>query len=202
MRAAVAVALSLAGCEFQSGVTTRDAAIPDGIIDGIPIDAPPRLAGRGLLVRYFMDEAGSGQLPTQLVDSTATPLNLPITYTSNLAYTGPDGHRGLVWTSPAGTDGRADIALQGTKIATQLGSKVAWTIEVVVDVQAVSPPGGTDTRLIAIGTGTANYGTAALVVSDLTHVTLSVNGVTTTWLVDARQGRHVITAVVNTQAAT
>jgi hypothetical protein len=205
MRVSVAVSLCLAGCSFRAGKAASDGAMGDGnsggegSADALVVDAPPRFIDRGLLVRYFMDEAASGQAPAALVDAAPSPLNLPITYTSNLSYAGARYHRGLA-SATAGDDGRADIALAGTKLATNLTGATTWTLEVVYQVKAVSPPSGVDCRILTIATGTVGYGNAALVTSDTGHVDLEINGIGTAWPVD-ETSVVVLHAVVDTSAA-
>jgi hypothetical protein len=197
----LALCALLAGCYFQSGQAAGDAAGSSGS-DGpgdIMIDAPSRLVDRGLVVRYLIAEAGSGNAPAALVDAASDPLDLPITYTPMLAYTTDSGHRGLAWTNPMADDGRADIAVAGTKIAQQLAGRTQWTIEAVYDVEAIGP--GIDARIVTISTGSTGYGTATLLTSDRSHVTVEINGVGTAWPVDETQGRIVVHAVVNTNAS-
>ncbi len=53
-----------------SGVGGND---PPIFYDGTLVDV-------GLLARYFIDEAGQGQGPSQLIDAAADPLNLTLSY--------------------------------------------------------------------------------------------------------------------------
>ena len=91
-----------------------------------------------LLARYWMEEAASGQAPTQLLDDQTSPLNLPITYDgANYSYTAPATGRG--WTSTTtNNQGRATTLVDGTKIQTTLNGATAASIEVVLAIDALS----------------------------------------------------------------
>lgn len=105
------------------------------------------LTDRGLLTRYYMDEAASGQDPTELVDAAADPLNLPIAYTPEMEWAEEPTGRGIAY-SAAGLDGRASILVDGTKVFDGLHGSTTGTIEIVVDVLSVS---GSTSRLSHIG---------------------------------------------------
>ncbi len=108
------------------------------------------LVNAGLVVRYFMDEAASGQGPTQLLDAAAAPLNLPISYdASNYFYTEIETGRGWESTTVNNT-GRASILADGTKVQTLLNGSTTGTIELVLRADAVN---SSCTRLIHIGAG-------------------------------------------------
>jgi hypothetical protein len=197
MRWGLVAAAGFAACGFQNGTTTHDGGTGDVARD-VAGDAASGLVDRGLLVRYFMAEAASGQTPTALLDAAPSPLDLPIAYSSQLAYAGASGHRGLEWGS-AGDSAVASVPLTATKLAVQLTGKTTWTFEVVADVKAVSPPSGLDCRIFTIATGTNGYGTAGMITSDLGHVTVEINNSTaTTWAVDETQGPFVMDVVVDT----
>jgi hypothetical protein len=89
------------------------------------------LMDNGLIVRCFMDEASSGQLRSELVDSTANPLNIPITY-GQAVYVENDGNRGLYWQTALG-DGKAELSLGSAKLAPLL-DVTTTTMEIVVGV--------------------------------------------------------------------
>ena len=92
----------------------------------------------GLVARYWMEEAASGQAPTQLLDDQTSPLNLPITYDlTNPTYTVLSTGRG--WESTT-TDnqGRATTLVDGTKLQTALDGATATAIEVVLAIDALS----------------------------------------------------------------
>lgn len=110
--------------------------------------AEDRLEGEHLLVRYHLDEAGSGTEPASLVDRAPSPLDLSILYAGQSHFTGEAGKRGLYFTA-ADADGRARSAVADTKLL-QLAGRQQATIEVVVDIEAL---GTTQSRLTHIGAG-------------------------------------------------
>ncbi len=101
-----------------------------------------------LIARYWMEEAASGQSPTQLVDDQPGQLNLPITYdTTRPSYIAPSTGRG--WTSDTvSNNGRASVLVDGTKIQTTLDGSTKASLEVVVRIDAVN---SNTSRLIHIG---------------------------------------------------
>jgi parallel beta-helix repeat protein len=85
-----------------------------------------------LLAQYWIDEAASGQSPTELADEAATPLNMPLGYVgpSPAWSDGSGGNRHLRFNGTDGTDtGGAIVDIGGTKIDAIHGSMVA-TLEV------------------------------------------------------------------------
>jgi hypothetical protein len=94
---------------------------------------PRWLVDRGLLVRYYVDEAASGQTPTDLADSAPNPLDLPITYTPEMTFVEQAGNRGLEWTATQ-VDGRAMALVPDTKIEQALDGATEATIESVIQV--------------------------------------------------------------------
>ena len=110
----------------------------------------------GLLARYFMDEAGDGVSPTQLIDVTGSG-NLTIDYSTTVSWTNVDGNRGLVWVGP-GRTGRAFAPILDTGVR-QLANGTQLTIELVV---AISDLLDTCSRVVHIGGGGAESGTASL----------------------------------------
>ena len=93
------------------------------------------LTDRGLLARYFVDEAASGTTPTQLEDASGvgTAVPLPITYGTNLSYAEVGGNRGLNSANTTGA-GRAEVTVGTTKLA-NLNGITAAVFEYVVDGQ-------------------------------------------------------------------
>jgi hypothetical protein len=114
---------------------------------------PIGLVGDGLIVRYFLDEAASGQTPTMAVDAAPQPLALPLVYSkmggNNPVYVEQSGQRGLSWTKIE-LDGRATIPVDTTKIQSRLAGSTTATIEVVVEIDQVSADGS---RVSHIGAG-------------------------------------------------
>lgn len=124
-----------------------DAPVP---IDAAPLPEPDVLVGRGLITRYFIDEATGGRDPVELEDAAPDPLPLNISYAGQLDFIEQEGHRGLRWTT-TGTVGRAaaDLAEDG-KVWLALDGSTTGTIELVVHVEEVKPEGS---RLSQIGEG-------------------------------------------------
>ena len=75
-----------AGTTYFFAIKTSDEVPNESAISNVPSAATAVPAT--LLARYWMEEASSGQAPTQLLDDQASPLNLPITYD----LTNPDLH--------------------------------------------------------------------------------------------------------------
>jgi hypothetical protein len=98
-----------------------------GVVQGPLLD-------RGLLTRYFIDEADTGQGALELRDAAPDPLPLAISYIPELAFATDGENRGLEWAA-AGLDGRASVAVDGTKLVALHGSQTG-TIEVVLDLDA------------------------------------------------------------------
>ncbi|MCY1066955.1 hypothetical protein OV090_19445 [Nannocystis sp. RBIL2] len=110
----------------------------------------PPLVDEGLLVRYFLDEAKDGQGPKHALDAAPEPLDLPLVYDKdamNPVYAEQDDHRGLRWPM-AGLHGRATLPVADTKVQTALQNRTAATLELVVEVDAVSLLGS---RLLHVG---------------------------------------------------
>ena len=135
--AGVIVACIAASCSFDGGSVGDVDATPD-LIDAATADSTPApdatplsLIDRGLVLRYFMDEAGSGTVPIELIDSAPNPLNLPITY-GQAVYV-DDGNRGLYWQDALGS-GKIEEALSATKLSTRLRNAMRVTMEIVVDI--------------------------------------------------------------------
>jgi hypothetical protein len=134
--------------------------------DGHAAAATECLVNEGLLVRYFMDEAASGQAPPALLDAAPEPLALPIAYdtTTALTYCENAGHRGLCWPH-TNTNAKAWVPLAGTKIYTALNNVTGGTIELVVDMTGgdfsrlshVTAASGGDFTLGANGTGLLGF---------------------------------------------
>ncbi len=93
------------------------------------------LVARGLLARYFLDEAESGDGPNHALDSAPNPLDLPIDKDDNMSYSTYGGNTGLEWQT-AGGNGSAFISVAGTKLAT-IDGQVSATIEAVIEVRSV-----------------------------------------------------------------
>ncbi len=110
------------------------------------------LNDRDLVARYFIDEAATGQAPTELTDAAADPLPLPITYGTALGFDEVAGNRGLRW-QQAGEDCGPSISVSGTKVRDALNSTTAATIEIVARVEEAHSLGS---PLFYVGVGSAS----------------------------------------------
>lgn len=97
------------------------------------------LVGTGLLVRYFLDEAESGDGPNEVLDSAPDPLDLPIDWNSNMRYVTENGNTGLEWQA-ASSNGSAFTSVEGTKLAL-IDGQTSATIEAVFEVQDADSSG-------------------------------------------------------------
>ncbi len=137
-----------ASTTYFFAIKTSDEIPNESVISNVPSAATASPAT--LLARYWMEEASSGQAPTQLLDDQASPLNLPITYDgANYSYTVLPTGRG--WESTTtNNDGRASTLVNGTKLQTTLDGATATTIEVVLAIDALST---SQSRIFHIGDG-------------------------------------------------
>jgi hypothetical protein len=160
----------------------------------------PTLTDRGLVMRYYVDEAGSGQGPTQLFDAAPSPLDLSLTYSAELSFATIFGHRGLRWTNHD-LAGDARVAITGTKVQTMLQGSTTATIEVVTSVEDVST---SSCHFTTLGPGGHPGDLSLFTISD-TSVRLVWNGATDigTWNVPiSGLGRVVLHAVIDTTEST
>lgn len=114
-----------------------------------PTFPPVDLRDDGLIARYFLAEAASGQDPTHARDAAEDPLDLSLSYAGDEdpAYVEQDGHRGLAWAA-AGTEGVAFAPIAGTKVATALEGAESATLEAVFSLTASEPSAS---RIVHIG---------------------------------------------------
>lgn len=96
------------------------------------------LVDRGLIVRYFINEAESGHDPAVLKDAAPEPLDLTIDYNSELDFSNVDDHRGLAWPANA-NDGMVGTPADNTKIWSKLNTSMTGTLEVIVAIGATMP---------------------------------------------------------------
>lgn len=189
-----AVLVMLTGCSFNHGSLGGDGLPPeagprDGTVDAIT------LVDDGLLVRYFIDEAASGQTPIRIEDSAPTPLTLVLTYTNAFGFTEPaPQHRGVRWTA-ASDVGRASAPIDGTKISSMLDPAKTFTLEIVTELRG---NGAGENRFISVANGTSTYGSVALITSDLVSLRLHLGTSTVYWAVPFAQGRVILHCVVDT----
>ncbi len=143
---------------------------------GAPDLHPGVLVDEELVVRYYLDEANSGQEPTEVVDAAADPLPLPLTYVNEgtdtfMTYTEDlNGNSGLAFAEWGRSD-RASLAIDGTKISAMLHGGFTVTYEVVADVQGVIE---STSRLLHIGVDTGH--TLSLETHVLTRLGFEFNG--------------------------
>jgi hypothetical protein len=107
------------------------------------------LVSRGLVTRYFIDEAASGTMPTDLLDAAPDPLPLAITYAGGNGFSETLCQRGMSWPAIS-LDGRADVLVDGTKIESELSGSKTGTIECVFALEVGDPA---SSRISHIGVG-------------------------------------------------
>ncbi|KKK85923.1 hypothetical protein LCGC14_2768380 [marine sediment metagenome] len=114
------------------------------------------LVDTGLLVRYYIDEAASGQGPAEVLDNSIAPdFDLAITYdTTDLNYNEISGNRGLENTN-VDTDARAvkDINDTSDKVRDNIHGAQKATLEAVVRADSFNAGGG---RCFGINVGTTD----------------------------------------------
>ena len=110
----------------------------------------PVLDDDGLVVRYYLDEADSGQDVLQVLDSAPNPLDLTLHYVPLMEFTGEPGRRGIYFPDQ-GLDGRATTLVDGTKVHEMLNGGTQATLEVVLTAEAFHESAS---RLLHIGSGT------------------------------------------------
>jgi hypothetical protein len=137
---------------------------------------PGVLADDGLIARYYLDEAASGQGPTDALDAAPDPLDLalryvgdPVTLMPVMSYTEDDGNRGLAFTTQ-GLDDVAFVAVDQTKVAMALQGGTTMTYEVVATIKEVN---SSSSRLMHVGTNQDH--TLSLETSGLSFISLEVN---------------------------
>ncbi len=128
----------------------------------------PVLVDRGLLTRYYLDEADSGRGPTEVNDAAPDPLTLSLEYGDlsvgaggaggaggsgptgpNVTWVEVDGNRGLRWSVAHGS-GRAFASVSGTKIL-DLDGLTEATIECVVAFDGGEASGTVCDRVAHVG---------------------------------------------------
>lgn len=192
-----------AGCRIDFESRQRDATPP--------ADAPAGpLVSRGVLVRYFLDEAASGQAEPTVHDAIAPALDLTMRYdtANDPLWIETATGRGLSFPTIE-LDGGACSPIVGSKVRTTLASSTTGTIEVVVNLTEGS---GNGSRLLHIG-AEQNWGFSMGYSSDLgqppviwfggTYAsTPAMNNIYRFWPVDlTTMGRKVLTVVYDASAA-
>jgi hypothetical protein len=137
---------------------------------GLPMH-PGVLVDDGVVVRYYMDEATTGQMPTELIDSAPDPLNLPITYVTEMNFSqAAPGQTGITWDA-AGLDGRPTAPVDGSKLITRLQTSKVATTELVLEILDVT---SSNSRLLFTGLD-ANTGRLTMATSATQYLTFYVN---------------------------
>ena len=207
-----------AGGTGGTGGTGAGGQAPGGI-GGIG-GTTPALVDRGLIARYFINEAASGTSPTTLADAASDPLPLALDYgataggggsggaasNNNATFSEDSGHRGLAFAVKNGGGG-AFVSIANTKLTALHGVGRA-TIECVATIQ----DGGASNTCSRIShLGVNEYGTFTLCThSNGTKLSLRFNdeepgaggmepAVREAWDVDLTSaGRTVLHAVLDT----
>lgn len=157
------------------------------------------LVSDGLVARWFVDEASSGQAPTALVDGTSNPMNVDLVYTDYMSFSESGGNRGLSW-SAAGVDGAARVPADGTKAYAAIDGATQLTVELVVASSGVVDAG---TRFVSIGTD-MEWEPFAVLARSTNAIDFRMNSTdrSARWSVDLGDGqRRVFHFVVDTSAA-
>jgi hypothetical protein len=155
------------------------------------------LVDDGLVVRYHIDEAASGQAPTELADAAAEPLPLTLAYTPDMSFVEVEGHRGLRYESPGG-DGRAYTLVDATKIQEALAGSTKITFELVIHIEGATLD---HSRLIHLGAMT-DHGNLSLQIDALSNLHLHFETDLITWIVPyTLYGRSVLHVVVDSADA-
>lgn len=166
----------------------------DGIVD------PPRscLTNRGLLARYFINEAASGTDPTELIDSAESPENIPVILGGTLHFSSNDGHRSLRRGDIGNTSLVSLPLTQASKLRQLEGSRTG-TIEIVTKVEEFNDY----SRLTHLGDdGNLDCGTLTLRMLRPATINVCVNSDDSArFPVDLiAEGRMVVHLVMNTTA--
>lgn len=206
--ALVAVTLMIGGCRFGfEGLDGQEGAASDagGAADGASVldaaSAPdatsPLIEDSSLVVRYFLNEADSGQAPVEAYDSAADPLTLPLLYdtgSDEMRYCADGPNRGLCWNAVRG-DSAGIIPVVGTKIQSRLNGGTAATVEVVVNIDDAHFWGS---RILHIGQGGSQWG-LSLIMHDNQSLSFRFDDKKfEAWELTLSGGRHVIHAVADT----
>jgi hypothetical protein len=160
------------------------------------------LTNAGLVVRYVLDEAANGTAPATVMDSADNPLNLTVHYgiENNMSFTEAPTGRGLRWLF-ANSSGAASAPIDGTKVYNALQTKTQATIEVVVELQAIT---GNMSRIFTIAAGSeSGRFTLASPTTDRVQFRWLDAIVAGDWPLNfANSGRCVLHVVVDTTDAT
>jgi len=163
------------GTSEVGGAGGSDGGGGPGAGGSMKIFHPGVLVDRGLVARYYLDEAADGQMPTAALDAAPDPLDLPLTYLDDaegehMTYVeDAAGNRGLAFDAIE-RDDRASAPIDGTKVRDMIEGGMEVTFEVVAELEAVSP---SVTRLLHIGFDTDH--TLSFETASITRIAASVN---------------------------
>ena len=151
-------------CDFGAGECRREIggaetdAGGDASSDG---SSNPALSDDGLVVRYFIDEAGTGQGPNELVDAANDPQNLSLSYGDNmdLSFSVDNGGNKVLRWERLGLSGGANTDISTGKVRDALTMATTVTIEAVIQFSRAD--GGPGSPILLLGNSIGN-GTLAL----------------------------------------
>ena len=122
------------------------------------------LVDTGLVVRYYVDEAASGQGPTHVLDESGVgaDFDLALVYGgSNLNYTEISGNSGLECTSLTGNQrARGDIDNTSDKVRDNIHGSKTCTVEIVARIDDFNSSTGRCYVINSAGTGNPVIGLA------------------------------------------
>jgi hypothetical protein len=171
--------------------------------DASPLPNPNTLVARGLLARYFMDEATDGTDPSELDDASPDPtLPLTIVYDGEGEFIDTGGNRGLRWNAITMNGKAAAPLAEDSKVWLGLDRSRTGTIEMVIDVDAFQD----GSRLSHIGE-TVDSGVFTLRIDEPEGLTLTwnnnINSNRVSWDIDlVAAGRTVLHVVYDSNRVT
>lgn len=174
----------------------------------MPERSEAALVDTGLVVQYYLDEAASGQTPTNVLDASGVgaAFNLGINYVdSDPAYTEVSGNRGLI-RSNTNSSARASKGVDNTsdKIRDNFHGASKATLEVVVDPQSVV---SSNARATVFGIQRFEIGRFELRVlgsggTNATHFEVYFNGSSVEGSISLTRERQVVHVVLDTTLET
>ncbi len=179
-----------------------DGPAPTGTSTGASNDetggSPGVLIDRGLLARYYLDEAVSGDDPPDAFDAAVDPINLTMGYDGGQPmFVNPRRSQTGLRFFTAMAPGSAAADVNDTKLEQPLEATTA-TIEVVVQIDQASQTPGDLAQLVWIGTS-GNDGRLALSAGMVGFRLAYNDSLRTAWDVPMH-ARQVVTMVVDTGA--
>lgn len=156
----------------------------------------PALVADGLVVRFFLDEAGGGTGPTVITDAAPEPLFLDLHYDGGtLSFCqNQAGNRCLHFDQVDG-NGRASAPVEDSKIAKTLAGARSATIEVVIMVTQAGLAAG-PSKLVHIG-GADGPGDFSLLASSPQALAVGLQGsIQASWDQDIDLARRRVAHVV------